>query len=88
MEAISPKDRKILRDLAKHQYEVSQSEQMEELTKLWTDHNDCKPSRPVLTVELGTFADDVIPPLLKCEGKQAREIESRLWSNLVNWMTP
>lgn len=84
MEAISPKDRKILRDLAKHQYEVSQSEQMKELSKLWTDHNDCKPSRPVLTVELGTFADDVIPPLLKCEGKQAREIESRLWSNLVN----
>ena len=84
MDCISPKDRNILRDLAKHQYEVSQSEEMKKLKKLWRDHNDCKPSRPVLTVELGTFAGDVIPPLLHCEGKKAREIESRLYSNLVN----
>ncbi|MGI5893834.1 MAG: hypothetical protein ACOX6P_04490 [Candidatus Merdivicinus sp.] len=81
---ITEKDRRILRDLAKHQYEISQSEEMQQLRKLWTDHNDCKPSRPVLTVELWTFADDVIPSLLRCEGEDARQIEWRLHSNLVN----
>lgn len=81
---ISPKDRKILRDLAKHQYELSQSAPMQQLRSLWYDHNDCKPSRPVLAVELYTFAQDILPPLLCCEGEDARSIEWQLRSNVLN----
>lgn len=84
MESISQKDRQILRDLASHQYELSQTEEMKALRRLWTDHNDCKPSRPLLTVELGTFAQDVVPQLMRCEGEKARQIEWQLHSNLVN----
>lgn len=81
---VSDNDKKILRDLAKRQYEVSQTPEMSELKALWYQHNDCKPSRPVITVELYTFADEVIPGILQCEGEFARQIEARLRSNLLN----
>lgn len=84
MEVISSKDRQILQDLAKKQFMFSQSEQMQQLRQEWTDHNDCHGKRPMITVELGTFAQDVIPDLLKCEGELARSIEWDLHSNIVN----
>lgn len=84
MENISQKDRLILRELAKQQYALSQSEEMQQLRRLWLDHNDCKPSRPILTVELWSFPNDIIPPLLKCEGEKAREVEFKLYGNMVN----
>lgn len=84
MRQISEKDRQILRDLAKKQYEMSQGEKMDALRREWVAHNDCQSSRPMVVVELGTFAQDVIPPLLRCEGEEAREIEWQLLSNMAN----
>lgn len=84
MRQISEKDRKILRDLAKKQYEMSQGEKMDALRKEWVAHNDCQSSRPMIVVELGTFAQDIIPPLMQCEGEDARAIEWALHSNMAN----
>lgn len=82
---ISQRDRQILRDLAKKQLDISQHPEMQKLKKEWTLHNDCKGTRPMITVELYTFSGEIIPPLLKCEGEWARQIEARLYSNYVNF---
>jgi hypothetical protein len=85
LQNVSFKDKQILRDLARKQYEYSQLPQMKQLKKEWVLHNDCKGQRPMITVELWTFYNDIIPPLLKCEGEAARSIESMLYSNIVNF---
>jgi hypothetical protein len=85
LQNISLKDKQILRDLARKQYEYSHLPQMNQLRKEWVLHNDCKGYRPMITVELWTFCNDIIPPLLKCEGETARSIESGLYSNIVNF---
>jgi hypothetical protein len=35
-------------------------------------------------LELDTFEQEVIPPLLKCEGEEARHIEWKLWKHVAN----
>lgn len=77
-------DRKIIREVAKKQLSYANSEKMQELKKEWYRHNECKQGRPMVTVETYTFQNDVIPPLLKCEGEFARSIESDIYSNFVN----
>lgn len=84
MEQISQKDRNILRDLAKRQMEIANSQQMETLKKEWMRHNTFQPGRPMITVELGTFAQDILPPMLQCQGEKARQMEWSLRANLAN----
>ena len=84
MENIIRSDLQILRELAKQQYELSQTPQMQTLKKEWFLHNTFKGTRPMITIELGGFESEIIPPLLKCEGEKAREIEARLYRNMVN----
>lgn len=83
MEQITQKDRNILRELTKRQMEYATSPRMQELKKLWIDHNACKPTRPLMVVETG-FAQDVIEPQMRCEGKTARELEWHIYYHLVN----
>ena len=84
MDAISKKDLEIIRSLANQQYEYSQADAMKSLKKEWLNHNTFKGSRPMVYIELGTFEQEIVPPLLKCEGKQARDIETNLYRNFVN----
>lgn len=50
----------------------------------WARHGRFEPgARPMFTVELWTFADEVIPAMLACEGEKARRIEAKLLSNVV-----
>ena len=53
--AISPRDRGILRDLARHQAELAAKEENRERMALWYAHNDGQGSRPMLHLELGTL---------------------------------
>ena len=69
MEPIRPNDKAILRDLAKRQAEAAHSPNMRELKKEWMRHNTFQPGRPMITVELGTFAQDILPPMLQCQGE-------------------
>jgi hypothetical protein len=72
---ISQEERIILRDLAKKQSELAHLPQMQELTKLWYDHNDLKGKRPMFTIEMWTFIKD-IPMDNKCTSDVARGIEN------------
>lgn len=82
-EAISPKDRMILRDLAKRQYEYSQLPEMQQIKKDWRLHNDCKGTRPMVNLDISTY--ELVPEMQKCEGKAAREIEFSLYMNFLNY---
>lgn len=81
---INNKDKHILRELAKKQFEFSQLPQMERLKKDWINHNECRRGRPIITVELWSFGKDIVPPLLKCENAEARSIEMEFYYNFVN----
>jgi len=84
MQNISKNDLQIIRDVAKQQFEISQSDRMAQLKKDWFAHNTFKGSRPMIHIELGTFNLDVVPPLLKCEDPNARRIEFMLYEQFVN----
>jgi len=83
-EFITPNERIILRDLAKKQFEYSQLPQMQELTRLWYDHNDLKGKRPMFTIEPGTFEKE-IPREYKCISDTAREIEKTFIQTFTNY---
>lgn len=82
---ISQKDLAVLKDLAKKQLEIANSEKMKAIYADWEKHGSFKSeSRPMITIETWTFMDDIIPPLMKCEGERAREIERGFLMRLVN----
>jgi hypothetical protein len=81
---ISQKEKEILRELAKKQFELATSPKMVNLKKEWILHNTLKGNRPMITIELWTFAEDIIPPLMKCESDDARAIENIFYHNIVN----
>ena len=84
MHDISAADQNRLRELAKQQREIAVSPQMQNLRKEWTAHNDLKGQRPMITIETASFADDIMPPLLQCEGELARKYEYTLRCNIIN----
>lgn len=77
-------DRERLRTLAAHQLEISNSPKNLERTELWKRHNAYKGERPVIHIEVGTFAQEVINPMLQCTDSYARTIEYQLIHNFVN----
>lgn len=81
---ISEKDREILRELAKKQYELSQTEENQRKIQEWYAHNSLKGKRPMIHLEMWTFAQEIIPQRLRCEGEFAREIETDLYVNFLN----
>ena len=82
----SQKDREILRDLARKQSELAHSERNRRLYGEWVAYGRSKvPARPMVTVELWTFAEQILTPLLQCEDERARAIESRMRSPMVNF---
>jgi hypothetical protein len=84
-ETIIRKDREILRNLAKKQLEIAHSDKMKKLYAEWHAHGSfASGSRPMITVELVTFENEIIPPLMQCESETARKIEWKLHSNIVN----
>jgi len=79
------KDKKRLIELANRQAELAHTPKMEKLRKEWEKHGNFDfSSRPMMTVELWTFQDEIIPPLMKCEEEEARKLEFMLLSNTVN----
>ncbi len=78
------KDRERLRYLAARQMEIANSEKNTQRVGLWKRHNMCKGERPVIHIEVDTFAHEVLTPYLQCEDKFAREIEYRLLHDTIN----
>ena len=82
---ISKKELIILRDLAKKQMEFATSDKTIQLKKEWTAHGAFKGKKPMILIELGTFNNDVIPQMLRCQEEEARGLEYMLLSNTINY---
>ena len=84
MKEISPKELNHLRSLAAHQAELASGDRMSALYADWARHGRFeKNARPMFTVEMWTFAAEVIPPMLSCGGEKARKLEAMLLANVV-----
>ena len=81
---ISQKDTEILRELAKKQLEYAHLPKMDRLKNDWVLLNTCKGSKPMVTVEINTFYEEIIPERMRCEGDEARRIEQALYFNILN----
>ena len=81
---INNKDKTRLRNLAKEIYELANSPSMIETIRLWKTHNACRGERPMIRIELDTFANEIIPPLQLCDGEEARKLEWQLLFLIVN----
>lgn len=80
---MNEKDISRLRFLANRQLEIAHSPKNLERVELWKRHNACKGERPVIHIEVDTFAKEAINPLLQCEGSFARSLEYRLIHNCI-----
>ncbi|MEG0897683.1 MAG: hypothetical protein RSF73_09090, partial [Ruthenibacterium sp.] len=75
------KDREILRALADEQMTLANSPANKACIKAWYQHNACAGERPMVHLEMDTFEQEVIPPLLRCEDEKARTLETMLYRN-------
>ena len=83
---ISEKDLARIRNLAKHQLELAHSERNQSLYRDWQAHGRMDGSgRPMVTIELWTFGDELVQPRLVCETPEGRQIEAMLVGNLLNF---
>ena len=83
---IEPWERDYLRELAKKQLEIANSEEMKQKEALWYAHNDYKSTQPVVTLERGTFNrefEHLWKP--RCATETARNIEYYFHSNQVQY---
>ncbi|MCL2362683.1 MAG: hypothetical protein FWC73_12830 [Defluviitaleaceae bacterium] len=82
---ISAYDRNILRELAHKQLEYASLPLMHSRIADWYSLNDGNATRPIVQLELGSFQDEIIPPMLRCESETARNIEFSLYRNFLNY---
>ncbi len=84
--AISFKDRERLRALAARQRELAASDRNTRLYKEWRSHATQETgARPMIRIEIDSFEQDVLPPLMACEGEAARAIERRVLRPIANF---
>ena len=81
---MTPKERERLRELAKTQLEIANSEKNQKRTKMWIAHNSCKGERPMIHLEIDNFTQEVLFPQMQCQDPMARRIEERLLHNFYN----
>ena len=81
---ISAQDREILREVAKMQLEHANMESNKERIKLWYKHNALQGDRPLIHLEMWTFAQEILPQRLRCQGEFARKVETTLYCNFLN----
>lgn len=93
--SVSEADRQVLRSLAHRYAQLAHSEKNLERVRLWKLHNALRGERPMVHVEVDTFAQDVVTPTLACTGKEARGIEFSLRSRMIcleefddDWVVP
>lgn len=82
--SISYSDKQVLREVAKKQLDYAMMESNQKKIKEWYKHNDLKGEKPLIHLELWTFAHEIIPQRLKCQGEFARSIETNLYCNFLN----
>lgn len=81
---MNEKERDILRELAAEQRELANTVKNQQCIQEWYRHNAGKTGRPMIHIEMYTFEQEVIPPLLRCQSPEARELETMLYRNFLN----
>jgi len=85
MNTIPQNDRVILRDLAKKQMELANTPAMDALRADWNRHGVfASDSRPMIRIEVGSFSDDIIPQMLRCQSEAGRKLEWELIESTIN----
>jgi len=81
---LTKKERLRLRELAKKQLELAESDRNKQLYKDWEIHGRTDATgRPMITVEFGTFCEEFITPEMQCESNEARGLEWQLLHNII-----
>ena len=83
MEKVSLKDREILRELATRKLQLAHCTRNDEILEMW--HKQEKGIRDTPTVRLLflNFVNEVVTPRMRCEEKDARELEKQLLTSMV-----
>ena len=82
--AMPPKDREIVRDLAKRVAEIAALPVQAERRDLWRRHNALGDARPMILVfPEGSWGELLPDSALECESKEARGPERRLRSRII-----
>ena len=83
MEAVSIRDREILRELATRKVLLANCKRNEEILAMW--HAQAKGVRDTPPVRLlfSNFPKEVVASRLRCEGADARKLEARLLTSMV-----
>lgn len=83
MEAVSARDRAIIRQRAQIQKDYANSPQNELILKKWRAQAEGRREAPPVRLLFSNFRHEVVTPRLQCEGEQARRIEASLLGALV-----
>lgn len=77
-------EREILRELAKKQLEIANSQKNLDIVTQWYRHAAQKPGRPMVHIEINTFQEETIEPKMRCSSADARELEYKLLHSFTN----
>ena len=83
MEAVSSKDREILRELATRKLALSKSKRNDDILAMWTKQAKGIRDNPTVRLLFSNFRGEVIKNRLRCEGTDARKLEASLLSSMV-----
>ena len=83
MEAISFRDREILRALAAKKREYAESPENNKILKQWNALGEGRREAPTVRLLFSNFTRDVVDARLQCEGAEARKLESSLLRDLA-----
>ncbi len=83
MQTISPKDREVLRGIARRKLELANSPENEVILKKWQALAQLRREAPTVRLLFSNFTNEVIAPRMQCEGEAARGLEFNLLWSLV-----
>ena len=83
MEIISAKDREILRETAARKAALAHCARNDEILAMWEKQAKGIRDTPTVRLLFSNFRDEVITSRLRCEGNDARKIESQLLASMV-----
>ncbi|MBE6610704.1 MAG: hypothetical protein E7634_08555 [Ruminococcaceae bacterium] len=83
METISLKDKEILREIAYRKAELAVSQRNAEILSMWDALSKGIRRTPTVRLLYSNFRNEVIGSRLRCEGKDARALESSLLAPIV-----
>ena len=83
MEKISQHDRNILREIAFRKLSLAHCAKNDEILEMWKKQAAGIKDSPTVRLLFFNFRDEVITSRLRCEGNDARRLESQLLSSMV-----